>query len=155
MKQEIAIDSSLLVGLIYADDNWHSRAVTLWNAIEATDYLSTFFDCVAAEAISAATRRLHEKKRLSEVENLFEQLNSYVSAETMTWILPDVPRLYPEIINLMQSSSGALNFNDALIALACREREIPAIASFDTDFDQIEWLHRLALPKDVTALSDK
>jgi len=155
MKPEIAIDSSLLVGLIYPNDNWHSRSVALWNAIKATAYLGTFFDCVAGETISAATRRLHEKKRFSEVEILFVQLNTYVSVETMTWILPDVPRLYPEIINLMQSSSGALNFNDALIALACREREIPAIASFDTDFDQIEWLHRIALPKDVIALNDK
>jgi predicted nucleic acid-binding protein len=39
-----------------------------------------------------------------------------------------------------------LNFNDALISLACRERNIPAIASFDADFDQVAWLHRLATP---------
>jgi len=156
MKKEIAIDSSLLVGLIYPDDNWHSRALTLWNAIKTSSYLGTFFDCVAAEATSAAIRRLHEKKRpLSEVEKLFSQLNTYVSPDSITWILPDVPRLYPEIINLMLSSGGALNFNDALIALACRERSIPAIASFDTDFDQIEWLHRLAVPEDITALTDK
>jgi len=50
---------------------------------------------VAAEAISAAIHRLHEKKRFSEVENLFDQLNSYVSAETIT--LPYVPRLYTRV----------------------------------------------------------
>jgi predicted nucleic acid-binding protein len=43
-----------------------------------------------------------------------------------------------------------LNFNDALIALACRERSISAIASFDADFDAIAWLKRLHLPADVT-----
>jgi predicted nucleic acid-binding protein len=43
-----------------------------------------------------------------------------------------------------------LNFNDALIALACRERSIPAIASFDPDFDQVSWLRRLARPDDLT-----
>jgi len=153
MQKEIAIDSSLLVGLIYPDDNWHSRSITLWNAIKTSRHLSVFFDCVAAEATSAAIRRLHEKKRPSfEIENLFNQLNTYVSPDSITWILPDVPRLYPETIKLMQSSGGALNFNDALIALACRERSIPAIASFDTDFDQIEWLHRLAMPEDITGL---
>ena len=51
----------------------------------------------------------------------------------------------------MRSSSGALNFNDAIIALACRERGIPAIASFDADFDPIPWLRRLARPEDVTS----
>jgi predicted nucleic acid-binding protein len=40
---------------------------------------------------------------------------------------------------------------DALIALACREREIPAIASFDADFDQVAWLKRVAAPEDVCA----
>jgi predicted nucleic acid-binding protein len=44
-----------------------------------------------------------------------------------------------------------LNFNDALLALACRERNIPAIASFDADFDQVSWLRRLATPVDLTA----
>ena len=53
----------------------------------------------------------------------------------------------------MQSSGGALNFNDALIALACRERGIPAIASFDADFDQVSWLQRLARPEDVPSAS--
>jgi predicted NodU family carbamoyl transferase len=33
--------------------------------------------------------------------------------------------------------------NDALIALVCQEREIIARFDFDTDFDKIEWLHRL------------
>jgi len=42
-----------------------------------------------------------------------------------------------------------LNFNDALIALACRERDIKAIASFDGDFDQVDWLRRLSTPEDI------
>jgi len=60
-----------------------------------------------------------------------------------------VPRLYAQIIALIRSSSGALNFNDALIALACRERGIEAIVSFDEDFDQVEGLRRLARPEDL------
>jgi predicted nucleic acid-binding protein len=67
----------------------------------------------------------------------------------LTWILPDVPELYRRVLDLIRSSSGELNFNDALIALACRERGIPAIASFDADFDQIPWLQRIARPEDI------
>ncbi len=52
----------------------------------------------------------------------------------------------------MKSSSGELNFNDALIALSCREREISAIASFDTDFDEIGWLRRIETSDDVAHL---
>jgi predicted nucleic acid-binding protein len=111
-----------------------------------------YFDCVVAEAVSAAVRRLYEKKREHEVDSLLlKRLDTYATVDTITWVLPDVPRLYAKVIGLMQSSGGELNFNDALIALACRERDISAIASFDADFDQVSWLHRLATPADLTA----
>ena len=63
--------------------------------------------------------------------------------------MKDVPRLYPHVLDLIRASSGELNFNDALIAIACRERDIPGIASFDADFDHVTWLQRVAEPADV------
>ena len=56
------------------------------------------------------------------------------------------------MVELIRGSDGKLNFNDALMALACRERDIPALASFDRDFDTISWLTRLASPEDVKQL---
>ena len=146
---QVAIDSSVLVGLINPRDLWREEALTLREALLNSGAELLYFDCVVTESVSAAARRLHEKGRLTEIEALLDRLDAQVPNETITWILPDVPDLYPEVIDLIHSSSGALNFNDALIALACRERGIPAIASFDTDFDQVTWLRRLAQPKDV------
>jgi len=145
----VAVDSSVLVGLINPRDLWRGRALALRDALLATGADLLYFDCVVTESISAAARRLHEKGRLAEVEALLDRLNTQVPDDTITWVLPDVPHLYPEVLDLIRSSSGALNFNDALIALACRERNIPAIASFDADFDQVAWLRRLARPEDV------
>jgi predicted nucleic acid-binding protein len=54
--------------------------------------------------------------------------------------------MYEPILALVEETNGVLNFHDALIALACREREIPVIASFDPDFDLIPWLNRLTFP---------
>jgi predicted nucleic acid-binding protein len=141
----------VLVGLINPRDLWRGRALALRDALLATGADLLYFDCVVTESISAAARRLHEKGRLAEVEALLDRLNDQVPGDTITWILPDVPHLYPEVLDLIRSSSGALNFHDALIALACRERSIPAIASFDADFDQVGWLRRLARPEDVAA----
>lgn len=146
---EVVIDSSVLVGLLVPTDLWHAQAVALWEAIKAAGHVGLFLDCVAAEAISAAARRLREKGRVADVEALLDRLSAQVPVETITWILPDVPRLYLAVLDLIRSSSGELNFNDALMALACRERGIPAIASFDADFDQVAWLRRLARPEDV------
>lgn len=146
----VAIDSSVLVGLINPRDLWRQKALALREALHASAAELFYFDCVTTEAISATVRRLHEKGREADIAPLFDRLKAQVPGEAITWILPDAPRLYSEALALIQSSSGALNFNDALIALACREREIPAIASFDADFDQIDWLRRIADPEDVS-----
>jgi len=147
---EIVIDSSVVVGLLYPNDLWHSQAVALLDAIKSAGHVAVYFDCVATEAVSAATRRLHEKNLLSDVNVLFSHLDAYVPPHTITWILPDVPRFYPDALELIRSFGGKLNFNDALIALACRERNIPAPASFNADFDEITWLPRVVPPKDTT-----
>jgi len=141
----------VLVGLINPHDLWRNRALDLRDALLTTGNELVYFDCVAAEAISAAARRLREKGRVADVEALLDRLSAQVPVETITWILPDVPRLYLAVLDLVRSSSGELNFNDALIALACRERSILAIASFDADFDQVAWLRRLARPEDVAS----
>lgn len=86
------------------------------------------FDCVLAEAISLAD----------------------YPTDDILWVLPDVPVLYGGIIELVRSSGGELNFNDALIALSCRHRGILLIASFDRDFDQLTWLQRVAQPDDLS-----
>ena len=145
----VVIDSSVLVALIDPRDLWRERAVALYNALLAADAVPLYLDCVVAEAVSAASRRLHEKGRAGEVSLLLDRLNRQVSRETLTWILPGVPDLYSQALDLIRSSSGELSFNDALIALACRERGIPAIASFDADFDQVPWLQRIARPEDI------
>lgn len=148
----VVIDSSVLVGLINPYDLWRSQAVALHQALLVTGTEVVYFDCVVTEVISATVRRLHEKNRLTDIDGLFNQLDIYVPPTTITWILPQVPRLYSEAFDLIRFSKGELNFNDALIALACRERGIPAIASFDADFDQIAWLERLARPEDIPPL---
>lgn len=148
---QVAIDSSVLVGLINPRDLWRKQSLALRQALLNAGNELLYFDCVVAEAISAAARRLHEKGRTTEVEALLDRMNAQVALEDITWILPDVPDLYPDALALIRSSSGELNFNDALIALACRQRGIPAIASFDADFDHVSWLRRLAHPQDVAS----
>lgn len=148
----IAVDTSVLVALINPRDIWRSQALALRDALLATNVEFAYFDCVAVEAISTVIRRLQEKRQTAEIDKLLERLSVQAPVEIITWILPDTPRLYPAALGLIRSSGGALNFNDALIALACQERQIPAIASFDADFDHVPWLRRLAKPEDILYL---
>lgn len=146
---KVAIDSSVLVALLDPRDVWRDQSVAIDSALLDAGITPVYFDCVAMEAISAAARRLREKDRATEVPALIDRLNDRVPHKNLTWILPDVPTFYHPALEIMRASSGELNFNDALIALACREREIPAIASFDADFDRVDWLRRIAAPDDL------
>ena len=146
---QVAIDSSVLVGLLVPNDIWHARAAELWTGIEHAGHVGVVFDCVVAETISVAVRRLREKGRVAEMPPLLNRLSAELPYEALTWILPDVPRLYPQVLDLIESSSGELNFNDGLIALCCRERGIPAVVSFDSDFDLLPWLRRISTPSDI------
>lgn len=145
----VALDSSVLVALLNPNDVWHDRAVTLQEVVARAETTVIYFDCVVAESVSAVARRLHEKGRGAEIEGLLQRLETHVPTDLITWILPDAPRLYAETIGLVRSSQGELNFNDALISLACRERQIEAIVSFDPDFDKVAWLRRIAAADQV------
>lgn len=146
---EIAIDTSVVVGILTQRDTWHQQATALWQAIKKQGHTPIYFDCVIAEAASVSVRRLSEQRQAQQIDALLQRLQMEFTSNELTWILPDVPRLYPDIIDLMRHSGGELNFHDALIALACRERNIPVIASFDSDFDRLPWLRRFAQPSDV------
>ena len=146
----IGIDTSVLIGLLDPKDVWHEPATALKQALKAHGADVAVFDCVLAEAISTMARRIHEQRRTADLDRLVARILTDYPTEDILWVLPDVPVLYTEIVELVRSSHGELNFNDALIALSCRHREIPLIASFDRDFDQLSWLRRVAQPDDLS-----
>jgi predicted nucleic acid-binding protein len=149
----VAIDTSVLIGLVDARDVWHSAALQLQTALRTAQLAPVHFDCTVAEALSTLARRLREQRRAQELSGLFARIETTLPPEQLTWLFPDVPRLYGQIIALMRTSDGELNFNDGLIALACRERQIRLLASFDQDFDRLPWLIRVATPAEVAAAS--
>jgi len=145
----IGIDTSILIGLLDPQDIWHGPATALKQALKAQGADVAVFDCILAEAISTLARRIHEQRRTGDLDQLVGHILADYPAQDILWVLPDVPMLYTEIVELVRSSGGELNFNDALIALSCRHREIPFLASFDRDFDRLDWLQRVATPEDL------
>ena len=145
----IVIDTSVLIGLLDPKDVWHGQAVAIKQAMQAHGADVAVLDCVLAEAISAMARRIHEQRRTSDLNQLVSRILIDYPTDDVLWVLPDVPVLYAEVVELVRASGGELNFNDALIALSCRYRDIPLIASFDRDFDQVTWLKRIARPDDL------
>ena len=150
--KQVALDTSLLVGLVDSRDVWHPAAIALRDALKGAQPQMVYFDCVISEAINVLARRAKERKRSSEFTALLTQLMSQAPEDSIIWISAESKRFYPEIIGLVRDSMGALNFSDTLVALGCRELGIEYIATFDSDFDSITWLKRLSSPNDITPL---
>ena len=146
MSSRIALDTNFVVGLIDEHDLWCASALTLQATLAVKGFVPVIFDCVMTEAISIVARRTHEKRRTANLPALLERIRTQFPVSSLVWLYPDLPTLYDAVVALVEQSSGELNFNDALIALACRDRNIPYLASFDADFDQIAWLKRVAQP---------
>jgi len=146
---KVGIDTSVLIGLLDPKDVWHDAATALKEALQGHQAEIAVFDCVLAEAISTMARRIHEQRRAADLKHLLSRILTDYPLDDILWVLPDVPALYGEIVELVRSSGGELNFNDALIALSCHHRDVPFIASFDRDFDHVSWLQRLATPDDL------
>jgi predicted nucleic acid-binding protein len=147
---KVGIDTSVLIGLLDPKDTWHDAATALKEAFQAHQAEVAVFDCVLAEATSTMARRIHEQRRAADLDRLLSRILEDYPRDDILWVLPDVPALYSDIVELVRSSGGELNFNDALIALSCHHRDIPSIASFDRDFDNVAWLQRLAKPEDLS-----
>lgn len=150
MTMRVALDTALLIALVDAQDKWHSDAVEIRDALKAADAEIFYFDCVINEVISVLGRRLIEQRRADQFIGLLNTLEQLVPPAQITWVSPEIPRLYSQIIALVRTHGGQLNFHDALIALACQELDMSYIASFDRDFDQIAWLTRLGAAHDVS-----
>ncbi len=154
MRLKIALDASFVIGLIDDEDRWHNRARGLQAAIVARNSQCYIFDSVLAEVISTLARRIRDKRRETELPALLAQIRAQFPARSITWLYPDLPALYDDVLDLVQQSAGKLNFNDALIALSCRHRGIAYLASFDADFDLVVWLKRLGRVTDIPAKSE-
>lgn len=147
MPTTIGLDTSFVVGLLDEKDLWHTAATQLYADIQMHALQMAAFDCVLAETIGALARRVHEKRRVADLASLLERLHAKFPKKSITWLYPTLPDTYDEVVALVEQSGGELNFNDALIAISCRKREIRQLASFDPDFDHhTPWLQRIARP---------
>jgi predicted nucleic acid-binding protein len=153
MPIQVALDASFIVALLDEKDLWHPAALQLLSPLETPGFKQFAFDCVLSEVVSTLARRVRERRRDADLSKLIEEIGRRFPRSLLTWVYPDLETLYDNVIELVKDTAGELNFNDALIALACQTRSIPFLVSFDADFDQITWLKRVNKPTDLPDLS--
>jgi len=63
--KQVALDTSILVGLVDSRDIWHPAAITLRDALKGAQMQMVYFDSVISEVINVLARRAKERKRES------------------------------------------------------------------------------------------
>jgi predicted nucleic acid-binding protein len=142
MTKLLVVDANVLVALSSERDALHSRAEALSTALAQANAEIVLLDCVVTEALSVLARRLNEQKRSAEFVQRLDSFLQRFPVEDWFWVTNYARGWMPDILDVMRISSGRLNFNDALIAVACRKLGEAVLISFDADFDEISGLVR-------------
>jgi len=131
------IDSVVLIGAFYRNDQWHAQAVPIINEIDSGSDHAIITDFILAEVLNF----LHQKAGHAAA---METLRALEAAENIT-----IVRVTDD-----QFSAGKACFErfprlslvDALTVACMKDRDISRIYSFDSDFDGIEGIVRLTQP---------
>jgi predicted nucleic acid-binding protein len=135
---EIVLDANVIVGLLDEGDSLSERATELFGRLEADGHRLVFLDFLVAEALSALCRRSFQRKH-----------NPIALAPILKWIrerrergfvhfIPLVEDDFAAALEVVESSGGELNFNDARLVVMQQSGEIGEVASFDADFESID-----------------
>ena len=131
------VDSVVLIGAFYRNDQWHRQAGPIINEIDAGSGRAYVTDFILAEVLNF----LHQKAgHAAAVETLL----ALEAAENINLVR----------ITDVQFASGKAYFErysrlslvDALTVACMKDLEITRLYSFDSDFDGIEGIIRLTQP---------
>jgi predicted nucleic acid-binding protein len=142
---DVVLDANVLVALLYAGDVHHQRARELVEQLEAEGHVVVAIDFLVHEAVSVLCRRARERKTsppdlikvLTAVRRWFE--DGYVRS-----VARETERLVADVLEVIEATSGTLNFNDALLVVLEREGIIDDLASFDAGFDVVPDFRRIS-----------
>lgn len=142
---DVVLDANVLVGYLDANDSQHSRATELIAKLEADGHESVLLDVLVAEAISVLCRRARERKASPpDLVTVLALARRWHDNGEIEPALPDVSNVFGDVLDVIDASGGALNFNDALLVVLQRDAVIDNVASFDAAFDAIDGFRRIS-----------
>jgi predicted nucleic acid-binding protein len=131
MGDRVVLDANVIVGWLDATDSLHARAKTLTLQLKAADASIVLVDFVVSEAVSVFARRARERKAPQRLPTLPATTRSW--AHQILALPGAASRLWHEVHDLIEGSSGRLNFNDGLLVALQAEGSIGTVATFDAN----------------------
>lgn len=128
----IFLDSSFIIALADEDDQFHETAVGVLPKLDSRRAIS---ELVIAESVSAVGSRLGVKAGRAVFDNLL------YDSSTKTFF--GGKRLYERAMLIFTKYGGRLSFADSVSVRLMYDQKITEIASFDSDFDDVENVARV------------
>ncbi|WP_409199370.1 type II toxin-antitoxin system VapC family toxin [Methanobrevibacter sp. DSM 116169] len=127
----IFIDASFIIAMISEKDQWHSETIKILDEISEEDLITS--DLIITETM-AIIGKLKGGKTSKTLYSFIK--DNYTIYETN---LKDLDRG----MNTLIKYDGTLSLVDSISINIINELKINQIASFDSDFDKVETIHRL------------
>lgn len=145
MAREVVLDANVIVAWLDDADVLAARARELMDRLKAEGAELVLIDVTVAEALSVLCRRAKQRTTSPpDLSSAVSTVRSWAERGVIRWLAREQERLMLDVLEVIEGTSGRLNFNDALLAVLQREGAIGEVASFDSGFDALEEFKRLA-----------
>jgi predicted nucleic acid-binding protein len=135
---EVVLDANVIVGLLYADDSQHQRAVDLTQRLETEGHSLVLVDFLVFEALSVLCRRAAQRKSAPpDLAAAVATIRSWFASGEVRVLAQEAEHLANSVLDIVTSSRGLLNANDALLVALQREGAIDTVATFDRGFESV------------------
>jgi len=130
----IFIDTGVFYAHHDADAECHTAACELIDAVLDGTYGHPYTsDYVLDEAVTLTRARTNSVHDADAIANRIRGSDPYPSIVELVYTTPELVAAALETFR--RSDDHNLSFTDALIVSICEQRDIDAVASFDSDFD--------------------
>ncbi len=141
---EVVLDANVLIAWLDKNDALHARTRVLLEQLEAEGHSAVVLDIVVNESVSVLCRRARERqKNPPDLEAALATVRRWAEDGEITWVAHEAERLMADVLDVIESVGGKLNFNDALLVVLQREGLIDDVASFDRGFDAVSTFRRI------------
>lgn len=131
----VALDANLLVALLHGRDVHHAAANAVVEEIARRGAAMVFFDVMVHEAVSVLCRRSREGKVAPpKLVDCLEQVRAWFVDEKIAVVAHLIDGAVAEILEIIETTGGRLNFNDAFLVVLQRRGGFDMLATFDQGF---------------------
>jgi predicted nucleic acid-binding protein len=129
---KIVLDANVIVGWLDQSDSLNARATKVLDDIYSAGDSYLLLDFIVEEAVSVACRRACQRKtNAPDLPGILEKVKRLYQRNEIEFVHGEIEDLYPDVLEIVGQSAGALNFNDAALIVLQQRGLIGEVATFD------------------------